>query len=108
MTTSSLMLKAEEFVIEASESIGFSIIGTIVQQDHTKNVVLVKEGGSGKVQAYRAGHAILEKYRIVAIDNQFIVVLKDRQKTKVFQDKFAGAAVASSSGNLNTKGFAEN
>jgi type II secretion system protein C len=82
-----------------AESLGFEIIGNIVQKDPTKNVVLVKETASGKVQAFRAGYAIMEKFRIVSIDSQFIVVLNGSDKTKVLKDKFSGAggAVASNS-----------
>jgi type II secretion system protein C len=108
-TTSALMLKAEELVVAASDTIGISIIGTIVQQDHTKNVVLVKELVSGKVQAYRSGHAIMEKFRIIEIENQFIVVLKENKKTKVFQDKFAGsgAAIAGNGGKGASDNYSE-
>ncbi|MEZ4741782.1 MAG: hypothetical protein R3B45_04940 [Bdellovibrionota bacterium] len=84
-------------------------MGTIVSKTTGRNVVLVKESESGKVQAYREGHAISEKYRIVQISKQYIVVLKDQVKTKVYQDKFAGKALAEGKGGKsNQPKFAEN
>ncbi len=104
---SGLFVQAQELVTATSEAIGISIMGAIVQQDRTRSVVLVKEHVSGKVQAYRVGRAIMEKYRILEIDNQFIVVLKDKQKTKVFQDKFAPAAKSIATNNTGRQPFGD-
>jgi type II secretion system protein C len=95
-----------ELPTATSESIGIKIMGTIVAKTKTRNVVLVKEKVSGKVQAYREGHAILEKYRIQKIAKEYIIILKDNISTKVYQAKFANNKIANNSG-LNREVFSD-
>lgn len=77
--------------------IGITIMGTIVQRKAENNVVLVKETKSGKVRALKPGFTLLEKFTIVEISAKYMVIADKDQKSLVYQDKFAGDFVKSSS-----------
>jgi type II secretion system protein C len=82
------------------EDLGLVIMGSIVSKDANRNVVLIKERKTGRVNAYKVGHQVTD-LPIKAIERDFIVLQFKGDLVAVYQDKFAGTlkdvAFASSS-----------
>lgn len=88
----------------SENSIGVSIMGTIIQAEHGRNVVLLKVKSSSKIEALRIGNRILGKYQIVQIETRGLLVKDGAKEVFLLRDKFSDinatqpAAVASTSG----------
>lgn len=82
--------------------IGVAIMGAIVQRGTENNVALIKETSSGSVKAVKAGHIIMDRYKVIEIQAKYMILItKDARRFLVYQDKFAsefkGGQVAQSS-----------
>lgn len=115
MVIASLAFAAERFL--SSDDAGFAIMGTIVSQDPSKSVVLVKQK-SGRVNAYKLEGKI-DNWLLISIDQKYVVVTDGKERLQVWQDKFASegkrqqvarvpGAAAPRGGNYREDGFERN
>jgi type II secretion system protein C len=73
--------------------LGITIMGSIVQKTPVDNVALIKTG-DGTVTAVKRDHVISDKYKVVAVTQQYIeVITRDSKVYFVYQDKFADSAL---------------
>ena len=83
-------LLANEPARTDGSDIGVSIMGAIVQKSTENNVALIKETSTGSVKAVKAGHIILDRYKVLEIHGKYMVIItKDSKRYLVYQDKFA-------------------
>jgi general secretion pathway protein C len=86
--------RAGEPIRTDGSDLGITIMGAIVQKQSEDNVALIKDV-NGSVKAVKRDHVILEKYKVLDVQAQFIEILtKDGKRYWVYQDKFAAAMAA--------------
>ena len=75
----------------SGEDLGILIMGSIVEDDLSKNVALIKEIKKGKVQAVKVGFTILGNLTVKKITKKYIEVedIKTKKASLVFQEKYA-------------------
>lgn len=85
---------AQEPIRTDGGDLGITIMGSIVQKAAEDNVALIKEQ-SGVVKAVKRDYIISEKYKVLAVYNDHIVVVsRDAKRYLVYSDKFSGASSA--------------
>lgn len=99
----------------SGEDLGILIMGSIVEDDLSKNVALIKELKKGKVQAVKVGFTILGNLSVKKITKKYIEVedIRTKKKSLVYQDKYASDYQSSSKKSppktiiFNNDGFSE-
>lgn len=90
MLGSSGAAQQRELRATSSTSFDVMIMGTIVSKDKGKSVALIKEVKTNKVKALKIGYLLLEKYPVLVIAQDHIIVqdLKKRRIT-LYKDRFS-------------------
>ncbi len=79
-----------DIVKSDGSELGIAIMGSIIQKDAADNVALIKEE-TGTVKAVKAGHVIMDKYKVISVSAEYIeVITRDSNQYLIYQDKFAG------------------
>ena len=90
-----------DIVKSDGSELGIAIMGSIIQKDAADNVALIKEQ-TGTVKAVKAGHVIMDKYKVISVSAQYIeVVTRDSNQFLIYQDKFAGNIASKKSSGPN-------
>jgi type II secretion system protein C len=74
---------------KSENGMGFAIMGTIVQAEKGRNVVLLKIKSSSKIEALRIGNKIMGKFEIVQIETHGLLLKEGSKQFFVLRDKFA-------------------
>ncbi len=88
-----IALKPNTVVTETSQDqMGIDLLGTILQKNEADNVILIKQLSNKKVDAFRIGFKILDKYWITKIAKDFIEVSENKDSqavlTRIYSDAF--------------------